>query len=339
MKSAWRVLSAALVAGAVSSPIMRLSLLALLLALAGCRSERTVKGAWYELKVPASWVDFPTKTEAEKASVEAAWRAPPGAPKVNAILARPVRFDGDARAYAQTQGPGLALIGLKAGGGWEGSLGDLPAFRQEATTRDGALVRYWYFKRGALVGALQCGGIDPSNAEAAVTCDEIAASFRLTGDPPAPKELPMAEPKTLEVNGYRMRVPSNWNPFNRAAVPVATWVVRSDAMVGSGFPSALLTVTPWTGDLQGFDAEGDRQNAGTGIRKLGTRTGALFGGPATVVEDLYPRQMGGHLAVQYEAVKAGQAYVLTCAGDPNFADPVRQACALIAGSLEELPRP
>jgi hypothetical protein len=305
-------------------------------------SARKATGSWYEISLPSDWVDMARRTEAEVQAVEAAWRSPPFTADRRVILARPLPFTGDARAYAETQRLGLSVLGMTKASETNGKLGAQPATVIDFHSPKGD-VRWWFFTRDGMVGALQCSENGAPSTSVPALCDRIATSFRIIGKLPAtpPATAPTSsEPRDLELAGFRFRVPGGWQPAApeeiarvKAMVPTAVWVVRSQQLVGRLPAAATLTIEPFQGTVDAYVEQAGPIAQTAGLTLLARRPGRLLGARALELEYRYPAQLGGQRAVALNTVRHGKAEVLTCTGDPDAFEVARGACALIASSL------
>ena len=313
----------------------------IVLALTACSwltppDSQTVSGPFYSLDLPGSWEVQPTKNVAQEQATAGAWRAPVPEPDLRVVITRPVPFEGTPQAFADTQIPSFEMVGIGVGERSDGKAGKLPAHIVSASAPD-ALFRYWFFVQNGFASAIQCGGRGAKTSEDLAVCDSLAASLQITG--PFADAAVKAEPegsKTLTVHGWSMTVPTSWMEFDRNAIPGAVWVVRSDKMLGRGFPNANLVVNPWMQDLKAFSDAGDADYRAMGVKLLEKKKATFLGAPGNRLISEWPLKMGGHRAVEYETVIGGESIVLACTGDPNFFAQTEADCDVLAASLTRL---
>lgn len=292
---------------------------------------KTLRGEWFEVQIPESWVDLPATNPGQAAAVEAAWSAPLGGNGATLLVGRPTVFGHDLKAYANTQLASLTQLGFVKAAERSSTLGGAPAL--VADFSGAAASRWWLYEREGLAGWFNCTGRKQSQ-ELPRECDAIATSFRFTAPlPQAPQPVPAADgSKRVDIAGFRLEMPSGWQSV-RTTTPKIVWMLRSEAG-----HAINMTREPHTGGLAAYDALSKGDERAAGVQELARRKARLLGVPALEIDLQFPLSYGGHRSVVIEAVKQAEAFTLTCSSLPAEIEAARATCRRLAKTLDLVPK-
>ena len=137
--------------------------------------------------------------------------------------------------------------------------------------------------------------------------------------------------KRADLGGFRMEIPQGWQSV-RPPLPKIMWMMRTEA----GY-AIDITREAHAGDLAAYDSLSNHEERSAGIQEVGRRNARLLGVKALEIDLQFPLGYGGHRSVVLEAVKGGEAFVLSCSAPPAEIEAARALCHRLAKTLEVLP--